>query len=1309
MKRYEYDYLGTLPDNKFTEVRIVKSIDNTDRVIILEHAPFFPDIEIFVSGSTNPLKIGVDYELVHQLPELEQIATKDVFCGVSLLSPHATGKLKFVGQTVGGDFVDPLNGILDDLLKHLNAPKVGDFENVSGFPALVPKAQTYREWSDIVNTADIADAITDLSNSVGAGGNITETALAALVVNVNMLSATLDMFDYPSHVSATNPHATTATQLDAHPSHLAVSDTFMAYSKDFFSLCDYIRSRGMTETDIDKYMGEYLTGTVSGSFMSKYGVAVIGSEDRSAYFDLNGAGIKIVSKGHVFLQADFDTVSTGEYYQLVSGNNTLKIQSSGSGMGHDKITLNGVELIDNIKIKEYQGTDGGGDVTSIVTDSHTLIFTGDGSVKTPISARLILHKASESVDGCVRLKNTSGNETDGWAVTPVAAKQHKDDISLLVPNTRRLNDIELKGAGITLTKADCKLGNVDNTADISKPLSDDLVKALAAMTAKSHKHQWSEMGIGHSSMSGEGISLIANDINNLPINQAVEPYVLNIVKGKIDALRPKYNNSIIAAEVEFATVGGSAFGINKFVLTPQDPITYSISKAGVVRDGTFSGEIDFSTVKDDTWMSIADDCDIRWPKANARPMPTAAPHPSCKFIAPEPTWDLAGGSFAVKKRLLIPDGLDVSIIIVGVGSASFYIDGVEVGKGTVETSTIKVTLPPGRHTFGASCTNVKGPSGVAFVVLDGETVISGTDESWACSVLGENVDPTNNRFYIYGDVDSGKLIGKTTPINYGLVSGSYVFVGCVKTDYTAVLPNNGVELSFKSTIDYGIFSELTSHLNAADAHGGNNTNSITGLENIQGFGEAGGSTCLDTLTRSESQDTNRGDLEAARSLTISQCVSPRFAKTRIVQELMGHSPAKHHNVENTLADGGYTVEGQLHVRSDTPNTVKYLLIADAINDKHYTFEISYDVTTSSFTFRSYNIPYMTISAAVEEWSTETDIKPVTPTVVNSRDGVYNLFETDDSTLGQKYSLLKYRYNRETNVLSLLCGAGGKYTVADFIFGENVYKLLASKYIGVEGVGSMTLAGVLDAIDIPYTDLKRVTNTKGMLSCYLSGNDTSAYSEMGLGSGALHLDKGCLDGLGQWHGATEVTHYPRNTGEYFATHGQKLPSLLLKGDTYPMGKWPWAVVDLSTPTPPLENASWISPSLNWRVRETSETVRYRKSVTVTGGATTITIVSDDGHSVFLDGVLKGQGVNGVVKTHTFDVTAGTHIFDIDVHNLGGPGGAIFVIKCENVPVAKSDTSWKITKIQGQSSFTLETNPWHTCQAAWDMALTNISKE
>ncbi|MHC1821777.1 hypothetical protein, partial [Escherichia coli] len=266
MKAYPYDPRGTKTENHFLEERIIGSENNNDRVVILDHRPFFEDLVVRQPGSTTPLSRGVDYELQYQLTELDDSVAANVYCGVHLINPSIKGIVTFEGQMLGGTFYDPFVDMLDELVKYLNNPVSADWLLLDGRPSLYPATPAATSWADLLNKKYLASAIHDIELKTDDANQLIKDKLAEVKALVAALGKEIEAFNYPAHIVATNPHETTSAQINAHPVNLKTPDTFMAYGLKLKALTDELKAFRLPQSVIDTYISHWISSEVRGVF-----------------------------------------------------------------------------------------------------------------------------------------------------------------------------------------------------------------------------------------------------------------------------------------------------------------------------------------------------------------------------------------------------------------------------------------------------------------------------------------------------------------------------------------------------------------------------------------------------------------------------------------------------------------------------------------------------------------------------------------------------------------------------------------------------------------------------------------------------------------------------------------------------------------------------------------------------------------------------------------------------------------------------------------------------------------------------------
>ncbi|MCT7475945.1 hypothetical protein N5V81_13260 [Escherichia coli] len=186
-----------------------------------------------------------------------------------------------------------------------------------------------------------------------------------------------------------------------------------------------------------------------------------------------------------------------------AGINTLRIESTGSALGMDKLTLNGTTLLTTTALMGYQqdpGTGGG----TVDPDDNKLYISGvngitftrvKGQKPIPSPGKVCFKPATTSEPGVVTLTDKPSDVVKGQAATPSALLPYEGDLSSYVRKTTLLNNQPMNTGSRTLTKKDLGLDLADNTADVDKPLSDALAEAVAGLSDKGHHHNFADLQI----------------------------------------------------------------------------------------------------------------------------------------------------------------------------------------------------------------------------------------------------------------------------------------------------------------------------------------------------------------------------------------------------------------------------------------------------------------------------------------------------------------------------------------------------------------------------------------------------------------------------------------------------------------------------------------------------------------------------------------------------------------------------------------------------------------------------------------------
>lgn len=843
MKAYPYDPRGTKTENHFLEERIIGSENNNDRVVILDHRPFFEDLVVRQPGSTTPLSRGVDYELQYQLTELDDSVAANVYCGVHLINPSIKGIVTFEGQMLGGTFYDPFVDMLDELVKYLNNPVSADWLLLDGRPSLYPATPAATSWADLLNKKYLASAIHDIELKTDDANQLIKDKLAEVKALVTALGKEIEAFNYPAHIAATNPHETTSAQINAHHVNLKTPDTFMAYGLKLKALTDELKAFRLPQSVIDTYISHWISSevrgvfncTVSGNraqFRSKNGESeIIFANDG---FTLKSNGSVVLAVGHL------EGTGAGRYINWRAGKNTLRIESTGDALGMNKLTLNGNPLLTTTALMEYQqDPDAGGSGGSDPDDSKVYIegrngisFTGKGSRADPIVGTIDPTKATTIEKGVVKLKTGKGTETVGVAATPASLTPYSADLSGYVTKTTMINGKPMNDGSRTITKADLGLGQADNTADLDKPLSTALNASVSGLADVGHHHDWSELGIYKASQTIYGIGRYATNQNGLVENRAVVPNILKELSARLDVVAAAIANAKEGTVTDFAAVKGADWRFNSqgTSISVQD-LKYFYLLDGTKGDSTVTGAIDLQTTPMFNWFSPNNQLELTWPTGKVsngtginwtgieEPPPMGFQSVPVGKTATQ-MGDQSVVTVLAKTRVRAYQS-KLWVYAAGGGPVTVYINGNLAASGESPLVAVYETSSDVENytvAVKAECSDTAKSAAVQFEVYDGDYPVYFSGPETRVELLQEFVTThVGIRHYLYVNMLTGSLYSRAEPIQSIAVDPERGYIG-----YVDIVPGQSYAnktVGFETTFDFGKSAEVSEHISTRKAHG----------------------------------------------------------------------------------------------------------------------------------------------------------------------------------------------------------------------------------------------------------------------------------------------------------------------------------------------------------------------------------------------------------------------------------------------------------------------------------------------------------
>lgn len=830
MYSYPYDPTGKAVTNKFSEEHIISTENRSERVVRIRHAPFFKPLTITYGNSDTPLTEGVDFEYAYELPELDDSVVGPVYMGVNLINPQVSGSVRFAGQLLGGTFYQPYYEMLDDLIKHLNNPVSASWLSVLNRPALMPAMPSATSWDDLLNKKYLASAIRDLKIGSEVAHAAIKAKLDALKAEVEGIYRDIVAFDYPGHASQWNPHDTTVVQIGAHPESAKVPDAMMAYGKKLKQLTAGVRALGLSQTEVDKYLAYNCFKDVSGVFVQMIAPnrPLFRSPAGETELLFTDTSYEIRSNGSVVLAVGVDLENTDEsYIEWVVGTNKLRITSSANQLGMASLTLNGAALLNAVTIQDYQAQGGGGtdpDDNELKITGIGIRFEGKGSLADPVKGHLIVPQATLAASGAVKLKSGPGTETAGYAAATDAVAAYQQQQSNFVLKDTRVNDMKMDQGSLTLTKTHLRMGSVDNTADLAKPLSKDLRDAIMLLAEKNHKHDWNGFGILPATSALHGVTKYASTVGGLAQLKAVAPAVLVDLAARAEALRVALQNTNPSAVVDFAAVDKATWLVNsgRNGVSVQD-LRYFFVLGGERKEGRVTGTVNLDTTPMFNWMLATNLDEKRWPAAvlhDTQLTMDLGDLPTCAVTVGRTASEmgaLAYSSMLFKERVMIPRG-QLRVRCQAEGKITVYVDGVSQGSGTGFVAIAVNVKTDLEHTV-AIRVDADAPTKIAgawYDILDRDFPMAYSQPGSRVGTLEEFYNPNGMRHYLYMNMRSGSLFSRAEIAPTIGIDLTTVLIGHIDVPITGLVA--GATMTLGGMVDYGEFKELASHADMTNVH-----------------------------------------------------------------------------------------------------------------------------------------------------------------------------------------------------------------------------------------------------------------------------------------------------------------------------------------------------------------------------------------------------------------------------------------------------------------------------------------------------------
>lgn len=274
VQKYPFDQSGTALTNRIVgEVRRLPSIPSSGgiRLLVPKFAPFYSQsIKVF-DVATSALLTPSQYDVLYLHEHLTILTRQEVCCLIAIKDPSVSDQIELVYQTVGGEF-GQLRDVILELIQTLSLDdRTVNFNDIQGKPAAFPPARHKQDLSTITGFQRLANAVRSITQAVLVGDrkaheqiiNLFNDRLDGIEVDVmaarHVIEQALD-----THVQNTNnPHNLTKThvQLGLAPNYPPATTTVALTGDSDASLMTPFTTRLMIQTYARSLLDDHIADT----------------------------------------------------------------------------------------------------------------------------------------------------------------------------------------------------------------------------------------------------------------------------------------------------------------------------------------------------------------------------------------------------------------------------------------------------------------------------------------------------------------------------------------------------------------------------------------------------------------------------------------------------------------------------------------------------------------------------------------------------------------------------------------------------------------------------------------------------------------------------------------------------------------------------------------------------------------------------------------------------------------------------------------------------------------------------------------
>lgn len=507
---YPLDETGKAASNKVNEFQSMVTLANDNRIIVPNATPFFKEGLVVTHWPSGKVLVeNSDFYLGYRYRELENEINTPIYGCIVITNLGLEGSFELDYQTIGGNYVKPQPKVLEYLTNYLTNPRITDWDNVVNKPPSNPVKEHRYSHHDHVNLDDVEGELMNLRDAIERyRQELGDATFDGLTIRLHTLEEQMIASGLNAHQHDTNnEHNTTYTQTGALGANQSAVNAIKAFNKTLTEFTKYCYDNGVTQQDLDTLLPlasnhELLENLILPT------TSYIRDVNGKVTLDVGNALAKLMMDGSLTLSAD-NTLNGNGRSILKAGDNQLEVVSSGQGIDTDALLYNGSVVLNTGNVKRLMVAVQDAIYYITTADGSNTKASGNGSPSNPLRIDGDLPTATTSVKGETTItKTVNSDNTKAVASSPLA------DITAEVV-TKLDDDVTINGHPVkddpVLNSSDISLGEVDNTSDLEKPISDPQQALLDEYAPKVHRHNSTDIYVPLASQTQQGYAAYSAD------------------------------------------------------------------------------------------------------------------------------------------------------------------------------------------------------------------------------------------------------------------------------------------------------------------------------------------------------------------------------------------------------------------------------------------------------------------------------------------------------------------------------------------------------------------------------------------------------------------------------------------------------------------------------------------------------------------------------------------------------------------------------------------------------------------------------